>query len=53
MTIVRFPQKVFKLHICDPRYRNQSEVATAHLELNVDLRKKIVFRGSGVLLDFK
>ena len=28
---------------CDPLYRNQSEVATAHLKINVDLRKKIVF----------
>ena len=40
------------MHICDPLYRNQSEVATAYFKLNVDLRKKIVFRGSGVLFDF-
>ena len=39
--------------ICDLLYRNQSEVATAHFKINVDLRKKIVFRGSGVLFDFK
>ena len=41
------------VYICDPLYRNQSEVATAHFKINVDLRKKIVFRGSVVLFDFK
>ena len=40
-------------HKCDPLYRNQSEVATAHFKINVDLRKQIVFQGSGVLFDFK
>ena len=40
-------------HICDPLYRNLSEVATANFKINVDLCKKIVFRGPGVLFDFK
>ena len=33
--------------------KNQSEIATAHFKINVDLCKKMVFRGSGVLFDFK
>ena len=47
------PKTIQGLIICDPLYRNQSEVATAHFKINVDLRKKLFFRGSGVLFGFK